>query len=156
MPHSALINPHVKQYAIRELRKVCESHARVTRLPRPFPAYAVYHLHPSYDYKGNGCSKRVETVGVYPFCPLPWVRQTLPPPQRRNPCQNRQTACAVRAHRTAGAEKSSPRGNVPLRGSRASDSACRCSCNFRLKTSQKVLYYNHYTKENHNLEKFLS
>ena len=62
-------------------------HAVVKILCRsPFPAYAVYHLHPSYDYKGNGCSKRVETVGVYPFCPLPWVRQTLPPPQRRNPC----------------------------------------------------------------------
>ena len=64
-------------------------HAVVKILCRsPFPAYAVYHLHPSYDYKGNGCSKRVETVGVYPFCPLPWVRQT---------------ACAVRAHRKSSA-----------------------------------------------------
>ena len=80
-------------------------HAVVKILCRsPFPAYAVYHLHPSYDYKGNGCSKRVETVGVYPFCPLPWVRQTLPPPQRRNPC---------------------PESANRLRGSGTPDSLCR-------------------------------
>ena len=68
----------------------CEYFAKITQespdCRSPFPAYAVYRLHPSYPNKGNGCSKRVETVGVYPFCPLPWVRQTLPPPQRRNPC----------------------------------------------------------------------
>ena len=67
------------------------------------------------------------------------------------PRSDRRTACAFRAHRTAGVEKYSPRGNVSLRGSRASDSACRCSCNFRLKTHQTMLYYNHYTKENRNL-----
>ena len=53
------------------------------------------------------------------------------------PRSDRRTACAFRAHRTAGVEKYSPRGNVSLRGSRASDSACRCSCNFRLKTPQR-------------------
>ena len=48
--------------------------------------------------------------------------------------------------------KSSPRGNVSLRGSRASDSACRCSRKFSFENpSKKVLYYNHYTKENRNL-----
>ena len=64
-------------------------HAVVKILCRsPFPAYAVYHLHPSYDYKGNGCSKRVETVGVYPFCPrggrrnAPAVRRRRIPPLR--------------------------------------------------------------------------
>ena len=73
-------------------------HAVVKILCRsPFPAYAVYHLHPSYDYKGNGCSKRVETVGVYPFCPLPWVRRT---------------ACAVRAHRKSSACESLSKSTI--------------------------------------------
>ena len=51
----------------------CEYFAKITQespdCRSPFPAYAVYRLHPSYPNKGNGCSKRVETVGVYPFCP---------------------------------------------------------------------------------------
>ena len=33
----------------------------------------------------KGLAAYGQTVGVYPFCPLPWTRQTSPPPQRRNP-----------------------------------------------------------------------
>ena len=51
----------------------------VTRLPFPFPAHAVYRLHPSYPNKGNGLfQKRVETVGVYPFCPAAGAAQFRP------------------------------------------------------------------------------
>ena len=85
-----------------------------------------------------------------PFCPRAG-RRNVSLYRGATPRSDRRTACAFRAHRTAGVEKYSPRGNVSLRGSRASDSACRCSCNFRLKTPQKVLYYNHYTKEDRNL-----
>ena len=87
-------------------------HAVVKILCRsPFPAYAVYHLHPSYDYKGNGCSKRVETVGVYPLVrprgvsalPAEVQRKTLRP-ERANP------PAAVRVPQSAGAEKRLPPG----------------------------------------------
>ena len=87
---------------VSEMR-ICGYNAEEKILCRtPFPAYAVYHLHPSYPYKGNGCSKRVALIKsahgagkrfsslranrrCLPFCPLSWTRQTSPPPQRRNP-----------------------------------------------------------------------
>ena len=54
------------------LRTGCERHARVTRLPRPFPAYAVYHLHPSYPNKGKvGVQRGRKTAGCPSFLPLP-------------------------------------------------------------------------------------
>ena len=52
------------------LRTGCERHARVTRLPRPFPAYAVYHLHPSYPNKGKvGVQRGRKTAGCPSFLP---------------------------------------------------------------------------------------
>ena len=115
-----------------------------------FHAYAVYHLHPSPLKERQEFKEEGKPWVSLPFCPRAG-RRNVSLYRGATPRSDRRTACAFRAHWTAGVEKSSPRGNVSLRGSRASDSACRCSCNFRLKTPQKVLYYNHYTKENHNL-----
>ena len=113
-------------------------------------AYAVYHLRPSPLKERQEFKEEGKPWVSLPFCPRAG-RRNVSLYRGATPRSDRRTACAFRAHRTAGAEKSSPRGNVSLRGSRASDSACRCSRNFRLKTPQKVLYYNHYTKENRNL-----
>ena len=113
-------------------------------------AYAVYHLRPSPLKERQEFKEEGKPWVSLPFCPRAG-RRNVSLYRGATPRSDRRTACAFRAHRTAGVEKYSPRGNVSLRGSRASDSACRCSCNFRLKTPQKVLYYNHYTKENRHL-----
>ena len=115
-----------------------------------FHAYAVYHLHPSPLKERQEFKEEGKPWVSLPFCPRAG-RRNVSLYHGATPRSDRRTACAFRAHRTAGVDKYSPRGNVSLRGSRASDSACRCSRNFRLKTPQKVLYYNHYTKENRNL-----
>ena len=108
------------------LRTGCERHARVTRLPRPFPAYAVYHLHPSYPNKGKvGVQRGRKTAGCPSFLPLPRGAarsrrpQTANPPaavQRKTPRPERaNTPVAVRVPRSAGAEKGCrPLGARPL------------------------------------------
>ena len=66
--------------------KVCESHARVTRLPRPFPAYAVYRLHPSYPNKGKvGVQRGRKTAGCPSFLPPPRGAARSRRPQTANP-----------------------------------------------------------------------
>ena len=113
-------------------------------------AYAVYHLHQSPLKERQEFKEEGKPWVSLPFCPRAG-RRNVSLYRGATPRSDRRTACAFRAHRTAGVEKYSPRGNVSLRGSRASDNACRCSCNFRWKTHQTMLYYNHYTKENRNL-----
>ena len=119
------------------LRTGCERHARVTRLPRPFPAYAVYHLHPSYPNKGKvGVQRGRKTAGCPSFLPLPRGAarsrrpQTANPPaavQRKTPRPERaNTPVAVRVPRSAGAEKGSrPSGANRLRGSCTPAIRCR-------------------------------
>ena len=68
------------------LRTGCERHARVTRLPRPFPAYAVYHLHPSYPNKGKvGVQRGRKTAGCPFFLPPRRVPRRSRRPQTANP-----------------------------------------------------------------------
>ena len=92
----------------------------VTRLPHPFPAYAVYRLHPSYPNKGKvGVQRGRETAGVPSFLPPRRAPQRSRRPQTANPLAEvqRKTSrplganppVAVRVPRSAGAEKEPPR-----------------------------------------------